>query len=177
MYEAGDRFHPADPGEMDPKQLYAEDFVLWSKQQAEALRAAAHDGSNQALDWENLAEEVESLGISQRSALRSQIRRIIRHLVKLEHSRAADPRRGWIESIGDARAEIEDLLEASPSLRNHIGGDIDTETPRAIKLAIQDLHLYGELGGVDEDRLHRTRYAEEQVLGDWFPAEPAPGST
>jgi len=37
-----------------------------SKQQAEALRAAARGGSNQQLDWENLAEEIESLGKSQR---------------------------------------------------------------------------------------------------------------
>jgi hypothetical protein len=55
------------------KTLYDEDFVAWSKQQAEALRAAARGGSNQQLDWENLAEEIGSLGKSQRSALGSQI--------------------------------------------------------------------------------------------------------
>jgi Domain of unknown function DUF29 len=60
---------------MDAKQLYNEDFVLWSKQQADALRAAAHDRSNRELDWGHLAEEIEDLGVSQRSALRSQLRR------------------------------------------------------------------------------------------------------
>src|SRR5690242_20563780 len=101
---------------MDAKRLYNEDFVLWSKRQADALRAAEHGGSNLELDWGHLAEEVEDLGTSQRSALRSQLRRIIWHLAKLEHSPANEPRRGWIETIGDARAEIEDLLETSPSL-------------------------------------------------------------
>ena len=93
--------------------LYDKDFVAWSKQQAEALRAAARSGSNQRLDWQNLAEEIEGLGISQRSVLRSQIRRIIRHLIKLEHSRAIEPRRGWVESTGDARSPIskDDLIE------------------------------------------------------------------
>jgi Domain of unknown function DUF29 len=75
----------------DVKTLYDQDLVAWSHQQAAALRAAARTGSNQLVDWENLAEEIEDLGRSQRAALRSQIRRIIRHLVKLEYSRATDP--------------------------------------------------------------------------------------
>jgi Domain of unknown function DUF29 len=156
----------------DAKQLYDQDFLLWSKEQADALRAAAHGGSNRELDWKHLAEEIEDLGISQRSALRSQIRRILRHLAKLEHSPASTPRQGWIETVGDARAEIEDLLETSPSLKAELSGDIAKQTPRAIKLAIQDLQGYEE---IDTARLHHLRaasYTEEQVLGDWFPAEP-----
>ena len=161
-------------GMMDPKRLYAEDFVRWSQHQAEALRVVAHGGSNQPLDWENLAEEIESLGISQRSAVRSQLRRIVRHLVKLQYSSASDPRRGWIESVGDARGEIEDLLETSPSLRTGLSGDLDTETKRAVKLAIQDLRAYGEISDADASRIGQTRYTEDQVLGDWFPEYPKP---
>ena len=48
----------------DVKTLYDQDFVAWSKLQAEALRTAARTGSNQELDWENIAEEIESLGTS-----------------------------------------------------------------------------------------------------------------
>ena len=67
------------------KTLYDEDFVAWSKQQAEALRAAARGGSNQQLDWENLAEEIEDLGKSLRSATAAaKSVRIIQHLVKLD---------------------------------------------------------------------------------------------
>ena len=78
------------------KVLYEEDtFLAWSRNQAAALRAAAQDGSNQELDWENLAEEIEDLGKSQRLALRSRISTIIEHLVKLAHSPANDPRSGW----------------------------------------------------------------------------------
>jgi hypothetical protein len=151
------------------KPLYHQDFVAWSKEQAEALRANARDGSNQLLDWENLAEEIESLGISQRAALRSQIRRIIRHLVKLEHSPAIEPRRGWIESIVDARAEIEDLLEISPSLKTELDQDIAAQRKRAIDLAIRDLRAHNEIQNADLPRLHGTSYTEEQILGDWLP--------
>jgi hypothetical protein len=156
----------------DLKTLYDQDLVAWSHQQATALRAAARTGSNQLVDWENLAEEIEDLGRSQRAALRSQIRRIIRHLVKLECSRGIDPRRGWVETIGDARSEIEDLLELSPSLRAEIDRDVAAQTARAIKFAIQDLRGHGEIDDAQLQRLRAAVYSAEQVLGDWFPPEP-----
>ena len=104
----------------DVKTLYDEDFLAWSKEQAEALRSATRDGPNQALDWGNLAEEIESLGSSQKLALGSQMRRIVHHLLKLQFSPAKDPRRGWSESIIDARSEIEELLRTSPSLKTDV---------------------------------------------------------
>ena len=70
-------------------ELYEQDFFLWAKEQAAALRLAKN--SNLPLDWENLAEEIESLGKSDRRELRSQIRRILRHLLKLEASPSVEP--------------------------------------------------------------------------------------
>jgi len=157
---------------MSDQTLYEEDFVAWSQQQVDALRVGARSGSNQLLDWENLAEEIEGLGISQKSALGSQIRRIIRHLLKLEHSSARNPRRGWENSIIDARDEIEDLLDRSPSLRREIAAEIARQAPRAARLAIRDLGKRAEgdpaLGG----RIRATTYASDQVLGDWLPPDP-----
>jgi len=127
------------------KSLYDNDFLAWSKQQAEALRAAMRDGSNQSLDFGNLAEEIEDLGKSVRRELQSQIRRVVRHLLKLEHSPAREPRRGWAESVVDARAEIEDLLEASPSLRTELDRDVERQTQRGIDLALRDLGRYQEV--------------------------------
>jgi len=51
--------------------LYQQDFVRWTEEQSSALREAARFGTNLPLDWENLAEEIESLGSSQRHELRS----------------------------------------------------------------------------------------------------------
>ena len=85
----------------DTKTLYDEDFVLWSKQQAEALRAAARGANNQPIDWENVAEEIDSLGRSDKRELASQIRRIIEHLLKLEHSPATEPRRTRFARLAD----------------------------------------------------------------------------
>ena len=151
--------------------LYDEDFVLWSKEQAAALRSAAHDGSNQKLDWENLAEEIESLGISQLRELKSRIRRVIEHLLKLENSHAIDPRAGWIESIDDSRNEIEAVLEDSPSLRKEISAAIAGEMKRGSRKAIRGLEQYGNIEPAILARIGSTSYTEDQILGDWFPAE------
>jgi hypothetical protein len=51
--------------------LYNEDILSWSEQQAELLRRRAAN----ALDWENLAEEIEDVG-------RSQLRAVEGHLVQ-----------------------------------------------------------------------------------------------
>jgi hypothetical protein len=156
----------------DVKTLYDEDFVAWSQQQAEALRSTARGGSNRQLDWENLAEEIESLGRSEKRELRSQISRVIHHLLKLEHSPADDPRRGWFETVTQARREIELVLETSPSLVNEVGGIVKAEMPRGLKAAIYDLEKYGEVSPPILARMRLVAYTQEQILGDWFPPEP-----
>jgi hypothetical protein len=162
----------ANPGMTDAKTLHDEDFVAWSKEQAEALRAARHDGSNQNLDWENLAEEVESLGISERRELHSQIQRIIRHLLKLQFSLALEPRRRWVEPVEDARSEIEIVLRMSPSLKPEVAPAIAEESRPAVRRAIADLEKYGELSPAVSRQIRAASFTEEQILGDWFPSEP-----
>jgi Domain of unknown function DUF29 len=154
-------------------QLYEEDFVRWSEEQSRALRAAAGVGTNLPLDWENLAEEIESLGRSQRRELRSRIAVILEHLLKLEHSRVTDPRRGWMETITRERSEIELLLNDSPSLRGDIARMIADESPRVARLTTRVLRLHGE----NVRDLAAPTFAEDQVLGDWFPGDvPLPAS-
>jgi uncharacterized protein DUF29 len=158
----------------DVKTLYNEDFFAWTKHQADALRAAARDGSNEPLDWKNLAEEIEDLGKSDRRELRSRLSVIIEHLVKLHYSRARDPRRKWRETILRERAAVERILEDSPSLRREIPAMIDKETDRAADLAFTGLSARGEIA-----RSSRAKpldqpfsYSPDQILGDWFPPEP-----
>ena len=150
-------------------KLYQEDFVRWAEQQSSALRDAARVGTNLPLDWENLAEEIESLGASQRRELRSRLSVILEHLMKLDHSPAIDPRTGWMDTISRERLNIEDLLQDSPSLRNELGRMIEQLKPRIARLATASLFGYGET----VKGLPLPSYTEEQVLGDWFP-EVAP---
>jgi hypothetical protein len=153
-------------------QLYEDDVVAWAEQQAQALRDAARSNSNLPLDWENLAEEIEDLAKIYRSSLRSPIRRIIQHLVKLQHSPASDPRRGWRQTVSLARSEVKDLLGESPSLRRQIEPLIKKVMESAIALALSDMEHYGEVNPSMSRLIRRRKYTSEQVLGDWFPSDP-----
>jgi len=155
--------------------LYDEDFVRWTEEQAAALRrakslpAARTGRSNLPLDWDNLAEEIESLGKSDRRELRSQITRVLRHLLKLAVSPAAEPRAGWRATIDETRIEIEGLLEDSPSLRREADSLIKKQIGAAAKLAADDLRQHGEPEQAIGARLAAGGFTAEQVLGDWFP--------
>ena len=145
--------------------LNQDDVALWSSEQASALRKAASVGSNRPIDWENVAEEIESVGNSERLRLRSQISRVLEDLMKLAASPAREPRRGWIETVIDAQREIEDVLQTSPSLRREVTALVEEHTPRMRKVVGAKLALYGDQPTVELDTL---RYSVEQVLG-WRP--------
>jgi len=155
--------------------LYDTDFFAWTKQQAKALRAAARSRTNQPLDWGNLAEEIEGLGASERSALGSHIMRIIQHFAKLEFSSAIEPRNGWRRTIRLARLQAERRLQDNPSLRRELRQIVERETRRGIEYAIADLEENAEIDEVDANALRRARYTPDQILGDWFPADPGSG--
>jgi hypothetical protein len=149
----------------EAKSLYDEDFLLWSKEQAAALRAAAKGGSNQVLDWEHIAGEIEDLGKSNRRELYSRLLVVLEHLLKLQHSPAANPRNGWKATIVRERAYIEALLDDSPSLRGELAELVDKARPHAARSAAYSLSRRREAAAKPAP----PDYSVEQILGDWFP--------
>jgi hypothetical protein len=143
--------------------LYDQDLVLWSEEQARALREAGRAGWNAPIDWENVAEEIESLGKSDRRALASRIATIIEHLLKLQASPAGEPSRSWVDTVMRERRDIDGVLEDSPSLRREIGRMIDKALPKARADVRASLLRYDERPLVDLDQL---TYTEDQILGD-----------
>jgi len=150
---------------------YETDVYAWSQRQGALLRRlAAGERVNDAdLDWPNIAEEIETVGRSERAAVASHIANIIEHLIKLQASPATEPRARWRESIGRARAEIEWLLEDSPSLRPEVASLIARALPKAQRFAKMAVAQYGEEPQVDTQTL---AYTEDQIIGDWFPDGP-----
>ncbi len=92
--------------------LYDADFHKWLLAQADAIRRR----SANELDWENLAEEVESLGRSEGRSLDSHLGLIISHLLKWEHQPI---RRGWSwkRTVMNNRSVVPLILRNSPSLK------------------------------------------------------------
>jgi hypothetical protein len=65
--------------------LYDEDIVLWSERQAALLRQhAAAARVNDAIDWPNIIEEIESVGSEQRHAVESLVLQALIHMLKAE---------------------------------------------------------------------------------------------
>ena len=77
----------------DPPTLYDHDFFAWTQDQAAALRRAQRDRIDAPLDWEHLADELEQLGGLIKDSIRCDLAAVIEHLLKLEHSPDAWPRK------------------------------------------------------------------------------------
>lgn len=92
--------------------LYETDLVAWADEQAALLRS----GNLNALDTLNIAEEIESMGGSQRRELQSRMIGLIAHLLKWRFQ--PDHRsKSWRQTIYHHRDELEALLAQSPSLK------------------------------------------------------------
>jgi hypothetical protein len=146
----------------EPKSIYAQDFYVWTEQQADLLRQRRFD----ALDLENLIEEVEGLGDTKMSAVLSNASVIIEHLLKLQHSPAQEPRRGWAESILEHRNRLE--LELTPRLREILGEELSRVYAMTRRTTEGKLRLYGEDGAAAGLPV-ACPYTVDQITGDWWP--------
>ncbi|MBD2654342.1 DUF29 domain-containing protein [Synechocystis sp. FACHB-383] len=97
----------------EAKSLYDQDILLWVEDTVAKLKA--QDFAN--LDLENLIEEVESLGISQRRELLSRLTTLLEHLLKQLYVNLPDDYNGWERTIREQRKQIRILLKDAPSLK------------------------------------------------------------
>jgi Domain of unknown function DUF29 len=118
------------------KTLYETDFVEWADQTAKLLRERKFE----EVDLEHLIEEVEGLAGSDRRAIRSQLERLLTHLIKerIQPERAGS---SWRTSVVDAQREIRLLLEDSPSLRRHLERTLQKSFRTSVKDALRETEL------------------------------------
>jgi len=92
--------------------IHERDFYAWTQEQAALLR----QGQLDRLDLEHLAEEIETLGRSERRELGNRLEILLRHLLEWRHQ---PERRGknWSITIRNQRVDIDKLLRGNPSLR------------------------------------------------------------
>jgi hypothetical protein len=145
--------------------LYDADFLQWTEKQAKLLRrAAAGEIANDGLDWLNLAEEVESAGVSQKREVRSRLRTICQHLLKWRYQ--PDHRTpSWKTTIHVQRSDLLDLFEDSPSLR----GFAEQVLAKAFVNGRQAAEQEGNLLNLPDDTCPWTL---EQVISRDFLPDP-----
>jgi len=151
----------------NPGSLYDRDIVAWSEQQAVALRA--RKGGDNALDYDNLAEEIEDVGKSEQRACRSFVERIIEHLLKLQFVDSSDDRAHWRGEILAFRNSLEDAL--TPTIRSRLPAELPDLTARQIKVLARK-EILTESAAV-EARLG-DGYDWAQITDpDWYPPTDA----
>jgi hypothetical protein len=91
---------------------YEEDFYAWTVEQARLLRS----GDLAVIDIENIAEEIESMGRSDRRAIESRLAVLLTDLLKWQIQERMRSR-SWSGTIGEQRRRIAKLLRESPTLR------------------------------------------------------------
>jgi hypothetical protein len=99
--------------------LYDEDILLWSEHQAALLRRlAAGERVNDQIDWQNLVEEIESVGREQLHAVTSLLRQALIHMLKAEGWPLSRDVPGWRADAIDFRTQARDRF--APSMRQKI---------------------------------------------------------
>lgn len=140
-----------------PAPGYETDFYAWTQDQAARLRELRPN----SLDWENVAEEIESVGRSQRTQIRNRLRVLLAHLLKWEYQPEFRCH-SWQSTIGGQRVHIDGVVEDSPSLRRFPTEILEAVYPSARQRAALETKL--PLSTFPE----KLPYSIEQVLDPSF---------
>jgi hypothetical protein len=121
---------------MTDQHLHDRDFYAWANEQAALLRA----GRLSEADIEHIAEEIESMGTSEKRELVSRLTILLLHLIKWRFQpnlRVAS----WRASIENARDDISDHLDDNPSLQSLLEASVIAGYRRARRLAAAETGL------------------------------------
>jgi hypothetical protein len=110
--------------------LYDIDFYVWTQEMARRLRAR----DVAALDWENIAEEIESMGKRDYRGLSSRMEVLLTHLLKWRFQEEKRSRSGR-GTIDIQRRHIEKIVGDSPSFRPRIAADMNEVYAAAVATA------------------------------------------
>ncbi len=123
------------------KELYDKDFPLWVEINLELLRKKTYH----LVDWENLLEEIEDMGLRHLESCISYLAVILEHLYKWDNFRHLTHGKekggmGWIKSVENSRRRIKALFKVYPSLKKKLPEEIQ----KAWVLAIPEIIIWAE---------------------------------
>ena len=118
------------------RQLYDRDFYGWANEQAGLLRA----GRLSEADIDHIAEEIESMGKSERNQLTNRLAVLLAHLLKWQFQPAL---RGnsWRLTVREQRRWIARVMAQNPSLRPELGAILDDAYGDALLIAERETGL------------------------------------
>ncbi|MFB8790387.1 MAG: DUF29 domain-containing protein [Potamolinea sp.] len=102
------------------------DFYAWTQEQAYLLKT----GQLNQIDSQNIAEEIEDMGRSEKRQLESRLEILIIHLLKWQFQPNLRSR-SWQLTIKEQRLRLEKLLQKNPSLQLNLTEAIEDVYPLA----------------------------------------------
>ena len=100
-------------------QIYDSDILLWSEQQVSLLRRlAAGERVNDLIDWENVIEEVDSVGREQLHAVESLLLQALVHMLKAQGWPEARDAENWRADARGFRSHAANRF--APSMRQRL---------------------------------------------------------
>lgn len=136
---------------------YERDFYGWVQTTVKQLR----DRDLTNLDWDNLIEEIESLGKQEKRELVNRLIILLMHLLKWEYQ-PEKRSKSWFVSIKIQRIEIIDQIESNPSLKPYINDAL----VKSYRVAI--LEAVKETGLSSKTFPEFCPYAWEEIQSDRF---------
>jgi hypothetical protein len=143
--------------------LYDEDFYAWTRKNAQLLR----EGRLSEIDTDNLIEELEAMGRSEKRAFVNHLAVLIAHLLKWERQPALRSK-SWRYTIREQRAQVADILEDNPSLKHSLGDLLLKAYGKAILRVVKET-------GLDEETFPPVcPFSADQIMdAAFFPGEQA----
>jgi len=120
-----------------PKSItkeYEKDFYAWTTHNAKLLR----QGKFSEIDVEHIAEEIESMGKSEKRELISRLAVLLAHLLKWQFQPERQSN-SWKYTIEEQRDEVLELFEESPSLKHEIEEKLERAYRKAILWAATEM--------------------------------------
>jgi hypothetical protein len=111
-------------------QLYETDFNLWLEQTVNHLKK----GNLEALNLDNLIEEISDIGRNNRREVFSRLKVLLMHLLKWQYQ-PEKRTNSWVNTIDEQREQLELIFRDSPSLKPYLA-DIFAECYGIIFLKI-----------------------------------------
>jgi len=100
------------------KQLYETDYHLWVVETVKKLQNRDFN----TINWEDLIDEVSDLSRREKQKLKSLLKRLVEHLLKLKYweSQVKENEAHWKREILNFRQQLQEVLADSPSLKPYI---------------------------------------------------------
>jgi hypothetical protein len=116
--------------------LYNRDFQEW----LEKTKTLLMQRNFESLDLEHLIEELENLGKSEKKTLKSNLKILLAHLLKLQvqYDAPSEMKGSWYRSVDEHRTRVLDDLNTSPSLKFYLETAIAEGFSDTLRLAIKE---------------------------------------